>query len=116
MEIKGESDSNQAQNIVKTPQLTLSPIPSNVKSVSHTPENKRPTSVLSTKSINSKPLLGALTADKLYLEKLVKHPHLICLSKENKHVVSNASEALEYLNTREKFWEQQFLPPKIFTT
>lgn len=76
---------------------------------------KRPTSVpSSTKSSgNYKQTLGALSIDKMYLERLIHHPQLKFSTNKNKAVLKDAQAALGYLKVRERFWEEQLAPPKL---
>lgn len=55
----------------------------------------------------SRPALGQLMSDKLYLENLLKNPDLAIADKKNDIVMKQAQEAIRFLENREEFWRQQ---------
>ncbi|XP_072937084.1 outer dynein arm-docking complex subunit 4-like [Epargyreus clarus] len=64
-------------------------------------------SVKRSSSKSSKPVLGQLMSDKLYLENLLKNPDLAIADKKNDVVTKQAEEAIRFLENREEFWRQQ---------
>ncbi|XP_022121883.2 outer dynein arm-docking complex subunit 4 [Pieris rapae] len=58
-------------------------------------------------SKQSRPVLGQLMSDKLYLENLLKNPDLAIADKKNDVVLKQAEEAIRFLENREEFWRQQ---------
>ncbi|KAJ0182081.1 hypothetical protein K1T71_002803 [Dendrolimus kikuchii] len=56
---------------------------------------------------SSRPVLGQLMTDKIYLEKLLKNPDLAIADKKNDVVLKQAEEAIRFLENREEFWRQQ---------
>ncbi|XP_041988801.1 outer dynein arm-docking complex subunit 4-like [Aricia agestis] len=56
---------------------------------------------------SSRPALGQLMSDKIYLENLLKNPNLAIADKKNDVVMKQAEEALRFLENREEFWRQQ---------
>ncbi|XP_050670442.1 outer dynein arm-docking complex subunit 4 [Leptidea sinapis] len=58
-------------------------------------------------SSKSRPVLGQLTSDKIYLENLLKNPDLAIADKKNAVVLKQAEEAIRFLENREEFWKQQ---------
>ncbi|KAI5640688.1 hypothetical protein NE865_07006 [Phthorimaea operculella] len=69
--------------------------------------SKRNRSARSTTSKASRPALGQLMSDKIYLENLIKNPDLAIADKKNNIVVQQAEEAIRFLENREEFWRQQ---------
>ncbi|CAG9097859.1 unnamed protein product [Plutella xylostella] len=55
----------------------------------------------------TRPVLGQLMSDKIYLENLLKNPDLAIADKKNDEVTRQAEEALRFLENREEFWRQQ---------
>ncbi|XP_049887562.1 outer dynein arm-docking complex subunit 4 [Pectinophora gossypiella] len=72
-----------------------------VKPVKKVSKAKRPASKA------SRPALGQLMSDKIYLENLIKNPDLAIADKKNDVVVKQAEEAIRFLENREEFWRQQ---------
>ncbi|KPJ07562.1 Tetratricopeptide repeat protein 25 [Papilio machaon] len=66
---------------------------------------KKPAKKTSHKS--SRPVLGQLMSDKIYLENLLKNPDLAIADKKNNVVMKQAEEAIRFLENREEFWRQQ---------
>ncbi|XP_028034198.1 tetratricopeptide repeat protein 25-like [Bombyx mandarina] len=58
-------------------------------------------------SKSSRPVLGQLMSDKVYLENLIKNPDLAIADKKNDKVLKQAEEAIRFLENREEFWRQQ---------
>ncbi|CAH2104263.1 unnamed protein product [Euphydryas editha] len=58
-------------------------------------------------SKSSRPVLGQLMSDKIYLENLLKNPDLAIADKKNDVVMKQAEEAIRFLENREEFWRQQ---------
>ncbi|CAK1544223.1 unnamed protein product [Leptosia nina] len=58
-------------------------------------------------SKQSRPILGQLMSDKLYLENLLRNPDLAIADKKNDVVTKQAEEAIRFLENREEFWRQQ---------
>ncbi|CAG4943773.1 unnamed protein product [Colias eurytheme] len=58
-------------------------------------------------SSKSRPVLGQLMSDKIYLENLLKNPDLAIADKKNQVVMKQAEEAIRFLENREEFWRQQ---------
>ncbi|CAK1602778.1 unnamed protein product [Parnassius mnemosyne] len=56
---------------------------------------------------SSRPALGQLMSDKIYLENLLKNPDLAIADKKNDVVMKQAEEAIRFLENREEFWRQQ---------
>lgn len=56
---------------------------------------------------SSRPVLGQLMSDKIYLENLLKNPDLAIADKKNDVVMKQAEEAIRFLENREEFWRQQ---------
>lgn len=59
------------------------------------------------RSKSSKPVLGQLMSDKIYLENLLKNPDLAIADKKNDIVTKQAEEAIRFLENRAEFWRQQ---------
>lgn len=64
------------------------------------------------KTARSSRLLRELAPDKVYLENLMKNPHLKCMGKEDDRVLNYIKDAVDFLNSRQEFWRQQ-LPPHL---
>ncbi|XP_034840935.1 outer dynein arm-docking complex subunit 4 [Maniola hyperantus] len=71
-----------------------------VKAVKKAPNKRR-------LSKSSRPVLGQLMSDKIYLENLLKNPDLAIADKKNVVVLKQAEEAIRFLENREEFWRQQ---------
>ncbi|XP_013201188.1 outer dynein arm-docking complex subunit 4 [Amyelois transitella] len=80
---------------------TIGSVKPETKKVSKKPPTKRSTSK------PSRPPLGPLMSDKIYLENLLKNPDLAIADKKNDIVTKQAEEAIRFLENREEFWRQQ---------